>query len=89
MQGRSIAALPRMYYIHDMKTISIRIDDDVKARWDRLADTYSLNQSRLMRDAIVEKLEELEDFYLVTERTRKPFVAVENAEVWKRLGLED
>ena len=72
-----------------MKTISIRIDDDVKARWDRLADTYSLNQSRLMRDAIVEKLEELEDFYVVTERTREPFATVEDSEVWKRLGLED
>ena len=70
-----------------MKTISIRIDDDVKQRWDRLADEYGLNQSRLMRDAILDKLEELEDFYVVKERTKEPLVAIEDDEVWKRLGL--
>mgnify|MGYP001490993766 CR=1 FL=1 len=72
-----------------MKTISIRIDDDVKARWDRLADEYGLNQSRLMRDAIVDRLEELEDFYIVKQRTASDFVAIDDSEVWKRLGLED
>ncbi len=72
-----------------MKTLSIRIDDDVKQRWDRLADAYGLNQSRLMRDAIVDKLEELEDFYVVKQRTAQPFVAVDDDEVWKRLGLAD
>lgn len=72
-----------------MKTVSIRIDDDVKQRWDRLADEYGLNQSRLMRDAIVDKLEELEDFYVVKARTNEPFVAIADDEVWKRFALED
>lgn len=72
-----------------MKTISIRIEEDVKQRWDRLADEHGLNQSRLMREAIIDRLEELEDFYVVKARTREQFVAVEDGEVWKRLGLED
>lgn len=72
-----------------MKTISIRIDEDVKSRWDRLADEHGLNQSRLMREAIVEKLEELEDFYVVKARTKEPFTPIPNEEVWRRLGLED
>jgi RHH-type rel operon transcriptional repressor/antitoxin RelB len=72
-----------------MKTISIRIDEDVKSRWDKLADEHGLNQSRLMREAILEKLEELEDFYIVKSRTREPFTPVANEEVWRRLGLED
>jgi RHH-type rel operon transcriptional repressor/antitoxin RelB len=71
-----------------MKTISIRIDEDVKRRWDQLADEHGLNQSRLMREAILEKLEELEDFYVVKERTGEPFAPVPNEEVWRRLGLE-
>lgn len=72
-----------------MKTISIRIDEDVKSRWDRLADEHGLNQSRLMREAIVEKLEELEDFYVVKSRTQEPFTPIPNEEVWRRLGFED
>lgn len=71
-----------------MKTISIRIDEDVKRRWDQLADEHGLNQSRLMREAILEKLEELEDFYVVKERTGEPFTPVPDEEVWRRLGLE-
>ncbi len=42
-----------------------------------------------MRDAIVEKLEELEDFYVVKARMREPFEPVADAEVWKQLGLAD
>ncbi len=72
-----------------MKTISIRIDDGVKERWNDLADRHGLNQSRLMREAILEKLEELEDFYVVRERTRKPFVTIPDADVWSRFDDKD
>jgi predicted DNA-binding protein len=72
-----------------MKPVSIRLDDDVKERWDRLANEHGLNQSQLMREAIVAKLEELEDFYVVQSRLKRPFKPVPNSEVWKRLGLED
>jgi RHH-type rel operon transcriptional repressor/antitoxin RelB len=73
----------------EMATLSIRIDDDVKARWARLTEEHGLNQSQLFRQAIVEKLEDLEDFYVVRGRLDKPFVTVPNDQVWKDLGLED
>ncbi|MHB1110407.1 MAG: type II toxin-antitoxin system RelB family antitoxin [Devosia sp.] len=72
-----------------MKTVSVRLDDDVKARWERLAQAHGLNQSRLMREAIIDKLEELEDFYVVSRRVATPFVPVSNDEVWSNLGLND
>lgn len=72
-----------------MATVSVRIDDDTKSRWSSLAKTHGLNQSELFRQAIVEKLEELEDFYVVRERLAKPFRSVANEDVWKDLGVED
>ncbi len=72
-----------------MKTVSLRLDEDVKARWDKLSRTHGLNPSKLMRDAIVDRLEELEDFYVVQARMVTPFTPVPNDEVWKELGDED
>jgi predicted DNA-binding protein len=72
-----------------MATVSIRIDDDTKTRWNSLAKAHGLNQSELFRQAITEKLEELEDFYVVRERLAKPFKTVANDDVWKELGIED
>ncbi len=72
-----------------MKSVSVRIDDDIKARWDQLADEHGLNASHLMRQAIIEKLEELEDFYVVRQRLSEPFETIPAEQVWKELGLED
>lgn len=72
-----------------MATVSIRIDDETKRRWNDLAKAHGLNQSELFRQAIIEKLEELEDFYVVKDRSAKPFKTLSNEDVWKELGLED
>lgn len=72
-----------------MATVSVRIDDDTKSRWNSLAKTHGLNQSELFRQAIMEKLEELEDFYVVRERLAKPFKTISDDDVWKELGIED
>jgi predicted DNA-binding protein len=72
-----------------MATVSIRIDDDTKSRWNRLAQAHGLNQSELFRQAIIDKLEELEDFYIVRERLSQPFTSSSNDDVWKDLGIED
>lgn len=72
-----------------MKTVSLRLDEDVKARWDKLSRAHGLNASKLMRDAIVDRLEELEDFYVVQARLTTPFTPVPNDEVWKELGDKD
>ncbi|MEL6435270.1 MAG: DUF6290 family protein [Pseudomonadota bacterium] len=72
-----------------MGSISIRVDDEIKERWADLAEEHGLNPSQLMRDAIINKLEELEDYYVVKERLRKPYKTIPAEEVWKQLGLED
>ena len=72
-----------------MKTIRIRIEKPVIDRLDRLAREHGIDRVRLIRVAIAEKLEELEDFFAVKSRLEKPFLPVANEEVWRRLGLED
>jgi RHH-type transcriptional regulator, rel operon repressor / antitoxin RelB len=74
---------------NSMKTVSVRLDGEVKARWDELARRHGINPSRLMREAINDRLEELEDFYIVRSRLAEPFDPISNEDVWKRLGLED
>jgi predicted DNA-binding protein len=72
-----------------MKTLSIRIDEEVKARWEQLAKAHGLNPSQHMREAIIDRLEELEDYYVVKERTSKPYETIPHEEVWRRLGFSD
>lgn len=72
-----------------MKTLSIRIDEDVKARWEQLAKAHGLNPSQHMREAIIGRLEELEDYYVVKERTSKPYKTIPHEEVLRQLGLTD
>lgn len=72
-----------------MKTLSIRIDDEIKARWEELAKAHGLNPSQHMRAAIIDKLEELEDYYVVKERLSEPYETIPHDEVLRRLGLSD
>lgn len=80
-----------MCYACDMspsatKIISLRLDADVMARWDALSQRNGLDSGKLMRDAIVERLEELEDFYAVRTRLASPFTPVSSEQVWKETG---
>jgi RHH-type transcriptional regulator, rel operon repressor / antitoxin RelB len=75
--------------MYGMKTLSIRIDEGIKERWEKLAEAHGLNASQHMREAIVEKLEELEDYYVVKERLSKPYETIPDEEVWRRLGFDD
>lgn len=72
-----------------MKTISLRVEETTKERWDKLSKQYGLNQSGLMREAIIDKLEELEDFYAVKKRLATPYEPILNEQVWKKLGHTD
>jgi predicted DNA-binding protein len=78
-----------MSYMYDMKTVSIRIDEEVKARWEQLAREHGLNPSQHMREAIIDRLEELEDYYVVKERLSKPYKTIPHEQVWKELGFSD
>lgn len=72
-----------------MTSMSIRVDAEIKARWEKLSEEHGLNASHLIRQAIVEKLEELEDFYVVRKRLSEPFEPVRADALWEELGLED
>ncbi len=72
-----------------MKTLSIRIDDDIKQRWTQLAQAHGLNPSQHMRAAIIDRLEELEDYYVVRERLEQPYKTIPHEEVLRQLGLSD
>jgi uncharacterized protein len=43
-----------------MATVSFRIEDEIKERWDRLAEDRGLNVSQIFRQALIEKLTEFE-----------------------------
>jgi hypothetical protein len=42
-----------------------------------------------MRDAIIDRLEELEDYYVVRERLSQPYETSPREEVLRQLGLSD
>jgi predicted DNA-binding protein len=72
-----------------MTTITFTIDDEVKARLDALASRHGLNTAALVREALLDKLEELEDHDVVKERLGRPYRTVSHEEIRKGLGLED
>lgn len=68
-----------------MGTIGVRLEEDIRIRWQRLAEAHGLVPENEMRDAIIERLEELEDYYVVQSRLIRPYDPVSNEEVWRRL----
>lgn len=71
-----------------MSILTFRLENDIKTRLDTVVDKLGLNQSKIVREAVVAKLEELEELAALLDRVqanrpRKPI-----AELWKELGLE-
>ena len=72
-----------------MRSISIRVEDGLKQRLEQLAQVHGLNLSHVLREAIAERVEELEDFYEVSARLARPHRRVPDAEVWAELDRAD
>lgn len=72
-----------------MRSISIRVEDGLKQRLERLAQAHGLNVSHVLREAIAERVEELEDFYEVSARLARSHRRVPDAEVWAELDRAD
>lgn len=68
-----------------MRMIRVDLEDDIKERWQKLAETHGRVPEDEMRDAIIQRLEELEDHYVVQSRLAQPSDAVSNEEAWRRL----
>jgi RHH-type transcriptional regulator, rel operon repressor / antitoxin RelB len=67
--------------------LAIRLSSDVEARLDALAKSTGRTKSFYAREAIMEHLEDLEDFYLAAERIKSGTKGIPLDEVEQRLGL--
>ena len=71
--------------------LAVRLDPDLEARLDAVAKQTGRSKSHYVREALLEKIEELEDIALL-EETLKTYDPTTNRpldEVMRELGLED
>lgn len=69
--------------------LAVRLPQEVEARLDILAKKTGRTKTFYVREAILEHLEELEDYYLAAERKEKGLPAIPLEEVEQRLDLAD
>lgn len=69
--------------------LAIRLPEEIEQRLDALARKTGRTKSYYVREAIVEHLADLEDYYLAERRTRTRAKGVPIADVERRLGLDD
>ncbi|NVN90006.1 MAG: TraY domain-containing protein [Desulfuromonadales bacterium] len=67
--------------------LAIRLNSDVEARLDALAKSTGRTKSFYAREAIMEHLEDLEDYYLAIDRSTSDTQNISLDEVEQRLGL--
>lgn len=67
--------------------LALRLSTDVESRLDMLAKATGRTKSFYAREAIMEHLEDLEDYYLAVERTKSGTRGIPLDEVEQRLGL--
>lgn len=71
--------------------LAIRLPEELEARLDALAKKTGRTKTYYAREAIIEYLGDLEDFYLAEERMKNydPETSVSHEEMKRRLGIED
>lgn len=71
--------------------LAVRLDPDLEARLTAVAKRTGRSKSYYARQAIEEKIEELEDIALLEEalKTYDPAKNISHAEMKRRLGLDD
>ena len=67
--------------------LAIRLSPDIEKRLDELSKKTGRTKTYYAREAIVEYLDDLEDFYLASERAKNPGKRWTVEEVEKELGL--
>ncbi len=71
-----------------MQSFSVEVADEVGQRLTRLAAEHGLDLGETLRQAVEERVEELEDYYAVRERLGRPHRRVTDAEAWAGLERE-
>jgi RHH-type rel operon transcriptional repressor/antitoxin RelB len=73
-----------------LMALSVRLPEDVEARLDALARKTGRTKTFYVREAVLEHLEDLEDYFLAVERMQNPEGdSVSLEDVIARLGLVD
>ena len=69
--------------------IAVRLPPEVEKRLARLARRTGRSKTFYVREAILQHLEDLEDYYLAVQRLEENLPGVPLEEVERRLGLAD
>jgi RHH-type transcriptional regulator, rel operon repressor / antitoxin RelB len=71
--------------------LAVRLDPDLEARLTAVAKRTGRSKSYYARQAILEKIEEMEDIALLEEalKTHDPARTISHVEMRRRLGLDD
>ena len=69
--------------------LAIRLPDTIEERLNILASETGRTKTALAREAIVEYIDDLEDYYLAEARARLNRKSIPLAEVERKLGLGD
>jgi RHH-type rel operon transcriptional repressor/antitoxin RelB len=67
--------------------LAIRLPENIEARLALLAQETGLTKTALVREAILEHIDDLEDFFLVEARARKNRKTISLEDVERELGL--
>lgn len=69
--------------------LAIRLPPDIEARLNRLTQETGRTKTALAREAILEHLDDLEDYYLAEARAHKNRKTIALIDVERELGLAD
>ena len=69
--------------------IAVRLPPEVEKRLERLARRTGRSKTFYVREAILQHLEDLEDYYLAVQRLEENLPSIPLEEVERRLGLAD
>ena len=69
--------------------IAVRLPEGIEKRLQALAKKTGRTKTYYVREAILEHLEDLEDYYLAAARLEEKLPTVSFDEMEKRLGVED
>ena len=69
--------------------LAIRLPEEIEQRLQDLARETGRTKTTLAREAIVEYIDDLEDFYLAEARARKNRKTIPLEEVERQVGLDD
>lgn len=70
-------------------TVTIEIPEDVEARLRSEAQSSGVPLPQLVRDVLLEHIEDVEDQRVAAERLRDPQSPISSAQMRRNLGLED